>query len=302
MSNVDKTSLSEKRESAQVSTRVLESTSGWKFINWRELYDYRDLFFFLVWRDIKATYKQTVLGIGWAIIKPLFSTAVMVIIFSKLGNIATDGIPPPVYIFSGMLPWAYFAGSTSGAILSLIGSSRMISKVYFPRLIIPITPILSRLVDFCVGSVILVILMIIYDMTPSWNILSFPILLLIMTMTASGLGMWLSALAIQYRDVRQIATFMIQMLMYAAPIVWGYQLLDEAIVSLNILGGNVQLVHYIYGLYPMAGVIAGFRSALFGLTPMPWDLIMVGLASSSVMAFTGAMYFRKLERKFADVV
>jgi lipopolysaccharide transport system permease protein len=267
---------------------IIEPKQGWQLIDWQELREYKDLFYFLVWRDIKVLYKQTILGFAWAIIRPFFSMIVFSIVFGRLAQVPSDGLPYPIFSYTALVPWTYFSTAMSSSTQSLISNAGMLSKVYFPRLVIPMTPVLAKLVDFGISFLLLGLLMIWYGIAPTWNVLFLPVLILLMILTASGIGMWLSALAIQYRDVRFAAPFIVQLLMYAAPVVWPASLIP-------------QQYRLLYGLYPMAGVIEGFRSALLGTTPLPWDLILMGSASAMTMALFGAFYFRRLERIFADV-
>lgn len=274
---------------------IIEPRSGWQVIDWNELRQYRDLFWFLVARDVKVLYKQTVLGFAWAIIRPVFSMLVFSVVFGSLAGVPSDGVPYPVFAFAALLPWTYFSTAMTSSTASLIGNASMLTKVYFPRLVIPMTPVLAGLVDFAVASVILGLLMAFYGITPTWNVLYLPLLILLMVLTATGVGLWLSAMAIQYRDVKHATHFLSQLLMYAAPVVWPVSLITE---RLSTWGETVRLI---YGLYPMAGVIEGFRAALLGTTPMPWDLIGLGAMSAGLLAGTGAVYFRSAERVFADV-
>lgn len=267
---------------------VIEPKSGWQVINWRELKDYRDLFYFLVWRDVKVRYKQTVLGFLWAVITPCFSMILFSVVFGRLAKVPSDGVPYPIFSYAALLPWAYFSASITASTNSLVGNSGLLTKVYFPRLIIPLTPVLGNLIDFAIASGIMIALMVWYSIVPTVNAALIPLLVLLMMMTASGIGMWLSALAIKYRDVRHAMQFMTQILMYAAPVVWPASLIPDK-------------YRLLYGLYPMAGVIEGFRSALIGARPMPWDLIGMGAASSMIILVSGALYFRRMERTFADI-
>jgi len=275
-----------------VPQTIIERKPGWQLIDWKELREYKDLFYFLVWRDIKVLYKQTVLGFAWAIVRPVFSMIVFSIVFGRLANVPSDGIPYPIFSYAALVPWTYFSTALSKATQSLIINRNMLTKVYFPRLVIPMTPVLANLVDFGIAFVVLGLLMAWYGIAPTWNILFVPLLILLMILTASGVGMWLSAMAIQYRDVQHAVQFVVQALMYAAPVVWPVSLITEK------FGPTVRLV---YGLYPMAGVIEGFRSALLGTHPMPWDLILMGGLSATLIALSGALYFRRMERIFADV-
>lgn len=271
---------------------IVRPKKGWQLINFKEIKEYKDLFYFLVLRDIKALYKQTILGFAWAIIRPVFSMIVFSVVFGGLAKVPSDGIPYPIFSYVALVPWTYFSTAMTFSTQSLITSTGIFTKVYFPRLIIPLTPVLSKLVDFGIAFVILFGLMFYYRITPTINILWVPLLILLMILTSCGIGMWLSALAIQYRDIPQGIQFLSQLLMYAAPVVWPVSLISEK------FGEPAKLI---YGLYPMAGVIEGFRSALLGHNPMPWDLIGMGTLTSVILFLTGALYFKRKERIFADV-
>jgi len=274
---------------------VIKSTSGWQPINIKELWKYKDLLYFLVQRDIRVLYKQTVLGFGWAIIRPVVTMIIFSIVFGRLANIPSDGVPYPIFSFTALLPWTYFATAMTKSTNSLIAGQNLITKVYFPRMIIPITPVLAGLVDFAIASTVLVLMMFWFRIVPTWNIVFLPLLIAVMILSATGIGMWLSALGIQYRDVQPATQFLSQVLMYAAPVAWPVSLLALKCPQWE------DAIRLVYGLYPMAGVIEGFRSALLGTTPMPWDLIIVGTISSLIMVLTGASYFQRMERFFADV-
>ena len=272
--------------------KIIEPEVGWQSIDWMELYEYRDLLYFLILRDIKSIYKQTVLGFGWAIIRPVFSMIIFSIIFGGLAKIPSDSIPYPIFSYAALIPWTYFSSSMTFSTQSLISGKAIFTKVYFPRLIIPLTPVLSKLVDFAISFLILFGLMFWYNILPTINIIWIPVLILLMILTASGIGMWLSAMAIQYRDIPHGIQFLSQLLMYAAPVVWPVSLISEKFGETAIL---------YYSLYPMVGVIEGFRSALLGHNPMPWDILGIGTISATFLFITGAYYFKKKESIFADV-
>lgn len=277
---------------APVATVRIEQTSGWQLINLKELVAYRDLFFFLVWRDVKVLYKQTVMGFSWALIRPIFQVAVFTFIFGNLAKVSSDGVPYALFNYVAMVPWTYFQASMTSATSSLVSNKGMLTRIYFPRLIIPMTSVLAKLVDFGIGLAFVVAPMAYYGVVPTWHVLALPLLILLMMMLAAGVGMWLSALTIQYRDINHATSFIAQILMYAAPVVWPVSLITET------YGETVRLL---YGIYPMAGIIEGFRAALLGSTPMPWDLIGIGSISTVFLFVTGAFYFRRMERRFADV-
>lgn len=274
---------------------VIEPASGIRLVDFRELLAYRDLFYFMVWRDVKARYAQTVLGFAWAILRPVLTTLVLSGVFGYAAKIGSDGIPYPLFAYAATVPWTYFSSSLSTSSNSLVGNA-MLSKVYFPRLVIPMTPVLSNLVDFVIAMVLVVPIIGFFHFSSGYDfhftltpgLATLPLLVLLMVLTASGLGMWLSSLAIQYRDVKFAISFMTSLLMYAAPVVW----------PVSLLPAEYRLL---YGLYPMAGVIEGFRSALTGATPFPWDLLAMGSLSASAVWLSGALYFRFREHAFADV-
>jgi lipopolysaccharide transport system permease protein len=211
------------------------------------------------------------------------------VVFGRLVNVPSDGVPYPIFSYAALVPWTYFSSAMIDSNESLISNRNMLTKVYFPRLVIPMTPVLAKLVDFAISFAILVLMMVWYRCVPTLNVIFLPFLLFLMILTAAGIGMWLSAMAVQFRDVKHATPFLAQLLMYAAPVVW----------PVSLIPAQYRLL---YGLYPMAGVIEGFRSALLGTTPMPWDLILTGTLSALVIALTGAFYFRRKERIFPDVV
>jgi lipopolysaccharide transport system permease protein len=267
---------------------VIEPRSGWRLIDWKELRDYSDLFFFLVWRGIKARYAQSAIGIGWAVIQPLASMVVFTVIFGRLVGMESDGEPYAIFAFVALVPWTYFSNALTQATSSLSRDANLISKIYFPRLIIPLSAVAARLVDFGIALIMLAILLLVYGNLPGPGILLLPLLIVLMVLTAAGLGLWLTALSIQYRDVNYAAGFAVQLLMYAAPVVYPASLIPE----------RYQLL---YALNPMVGVIEGFRAALLGTRDMPWTLISIGTAVAVVIAVSGMFYFRRKEHVFADV-
>ena len=271
-----------------VPSVIIEAKPGWKLIDWHECVEYRDLLYFLVLRDVTVLYKQTILGFAWAILNPFFSMVVFTVIFGMLLKVPSDGRPYALFSFAALLPWTYFSQSLTGATGSLIQGTNLFTKVYFPRIFIPLVPVFSKLVDFAIAFVFLGFLMVWYRVAPSSNIVFLPLLIVLMMLTSAGIGMLLSALAIQYRDIRHAMSFVMQILMYAAPVVW----------PVSKIPGGLRLW---YGLYPMAGVIEGFRASLLNTGPMPWDLIGMGTITAVVTFLVGALYFRRTERFFADV-
>ena len=242
----------------------------------------------MVWRDIKTRYAQSVLGIGWAVIQPIFSMIVFTIVFGKLARINSDGVPYAIFSYTALVPWTYFAGALSSSSGSLLGASGMMTKVYFPRLVIPLAPVLSKLVDFTIAFLLLLGMMVFFGFYLTIQIMYLPVLVILMMITASGMGMWLTAMAIQYRDINYAMGFFVQLLMYGAPVVYPASNVPEQF-------------RLLYGCFPMAGVIEGFRSILLQTNPMPWDLITMGSVVSILLFISGAFYFRRTEKYFADV-
>jgi lipopolysaccharide transport system permease protein len=283
---------------SDVPVLVIERRSGLRLIDFRELYAYRDLFQFLTWRMIKVRYAQSAIGIGWAIIQPLFTTLVFTVVFGRFAKVDSEGQPYLLFSFAAMVPWTYFANSLTEGTNSLVQSADMISKVYFPRVILPLSAVVAKLLDFAIAFVLLLGLMLWQGVVPNLGVLLLPVLVLLMMATAAGLGMWLTALAIQYRDVKHAMTFLVQLLMYAAPVVYA----TSAVPSRwELPGGLVVNPQWLYALNPMVGVIEGFRSALLGTRPMPWEFLAIGMVSAAVIFVSGALYFRAKERLFADV-
>lgn len=269
-------------------TVVIEPRSGWRAVDWRELWEYRDLLVFLSIRSIKVRYAQSVIGIGWAIIQPLFSMVVFTIVFGKMASIRSDGVPYALFSFAGLVPWTYFSNALTEGTGSLVQNASLLTKVYFPRLILPLSAVAAKLLDFLIAALVLLLLMAADGRLPTWNVVFLPALVALMMLTAAGMGAWLTALAVQYRDVKYGVAFLVQLLMYAAPVVYPTSYVPEGWRNL-------------YALNPMVGVIEGFRSALLGTIPMPWAWIGIGTVSSLLVAVTGALYFRRRERVFADV-
>ena len=274
--------------------REFTHRKSWQFVTGRdlaELLDYRDLLYMLILREIKVLYKQTIIGLGWVALKPLLQMLLFTLIFGKLAgmeNMVNTGVPYAVFAYVAIVPWTYFSSAVSNSAGSLIANAEFITKIYFPRVIIPLVPVLAKLLDFICAFVLLIGLMLFYGIAPSSNALYLPLLILLMILLAFAAGLWLSALAIQYRDVNQAVQFLMQMLMYASPIIWPMSFIPER-------------YRLIYGLYPMAGIIEGFRAALTTSVPMPWDLIGVGSITTLALLFTGAIFYRNRETVFADV-
>ena len=267
---------------------VIEPVSGWEFPDFKELKAYRDLFYFLVWRDIKVLYAQTVLGFSWAILNPLIQIVIFSIIFGKVARIPTDGIPYVLFSTVAIVPWTYMAESMSTSSQSLVLGQNLLGKVYFPRIIFPLTSVLAKLVDFSISLMLVVAVMVYYQIAPTWNLLYLPLLVLLMMVIPTGIGLWLSALAIRYRDVKFAMPFVIRMLIYTAPILYSASAIPEQ-------------YRLLFSLNPLVAVIEGYRASLLGL-PMPWEYILPGTLVAVLILIFGAIYFRRMERVFVDVI
>lgn len=264
-------------------------SKGWVSLKLRELWEYRELGYFLIWRDIKVRYKQTALGAAWAIIQPVSTMLVFSIFFGRLAKMPSDGVPYPVFSFAALVPWTFFAHGLGAASGSLVGGSNLIKKVYFPRLIFPITGVLSGIVDFALALGVLLVMMIYYGIAPTINVVWLPLFLLLAAVSSLGVGLWLAALNVQYRDVRYVVGFITQIWMFATPIAYPSSLLSEPWRTL-------------YGLNPMVGVVEGFRWALLGTGSAPGPIVAVSTAAALVTLVGGAFYFRRMEKTFADLM
>lgn len=267
---------------------VIEPKKGLQFLNLTELKDYKDLLFFLVWRDIKVLYAQTILGFSWAIIQPLVQIVIFTIVFGKVAKVPTEGIPYVLFTTVAIIPWTYLSQSMAHSSQSLVTGQGMLGKVYFPRLIFPITSIFSKLVEFFISMAIIMAVTVYYRITPTWNLLLFPLFLIFMMSISAGVGFWLSAMAIRFRDVKHAMPFAIRMLMYTAPIVY----------SASSISGKYRLL---YSFNPIVGVIEGFRACFLG-TPIPWLYVVPGLVSALLILISGAYYFKHMEKVFVDVI
>ena len=268
---------------------TIKPKKGWQLIDFKELRAYRDLFYFLVLRDIKVRYKQTVLGGLWAIIQPFFMMVVFTLFFGNLAKVPSEGVPYPIFNYTAMVAWTYFANATTFSGNSLVQNTALISKVYFPRMMVPLAPVLAFLLDFAIAFVILIGMMLYYGIYPTVMTLFLPLLVILMMLTVSGVGMLLAALNANYRDIRYTLQFLVQFWMFASPVVYPVSMLPEK-------------YHLIYAINPMAGVIEGFRSALLGTTTFPTQMLLVSTLVSIIIFIIGALYFRQTERYFADVI
>jgi lipopolysaccharide transport system permease protein len=270
-------------------TFVIEPSRGWIALRFGDLWRYRELLYFLVWRDVKVRYKQTILGAAWAILQPTATMAIFAVFMGKLAKIPSDGIPYPLFAFSGLLPWQLFAFALVDSSNSLVANKQLITKVFFPRLVVPAASIITGLVDFAAASLVLVVLMAHYHVAPTIGIVFLPVLLIFALLAALSIGLWLSALNVQYRDVRYTIPFLTQLWLYATPIAYPASLIP-------------QKWRFLFGLNPMTGVVEGFRWALFGTTPDLGPLLGVSVAAVAVLLIGGLAYFRHMEKHFADLV
>lgn len=253
-----------------------------------ELWEYRELLFFIAWRDIKVRYKQTVLGAAWAIIQPFMTMVVFTVFFGRLGKIPSDGIPYPIFSYAALVPWTFFANGLTQSANSLVGSSNLITKVYFPRLVIPIAAILTGLLDFVFAFLVLILMMLCFGIPPTAAMFWLPFFLILAFVTALGAGLWLSALNVEFRDVKYVIPFLIQLWLFATPIAYPSSLLSEPWKS-------------VYGINPMVGVVEGFRWTLLG-SQAPGPVLAVSTSVAFLMLFSGLFYFRRMEKTFADVI
>lgn len=268
---------------------VIEPSRGWAALHLGDLWRYRELLYFMVWRDLKVRYKQTALGASWAIIQPLLTTVLFTFVFGRAAGLSSEGFPYPIFSFTALLAWNYFANAFSQSGNSLVNNQQLISKVYFPRLIIPVSSTLVGLVDFAIAFLVLVVMMFVYRIFPTWTLLALPIFLAMGVITALGVGLWLSAMNVQFRDIRYVIPFLAQFWMYATPVVWSVEMFDAR-------------WRWLFGLNPMAGVVEGFRWAILGKADISWLLVSLSALISLVLFFSGMIYFRRMERSFADII
>jgi lipopolysaccharide transport system permease protein len=273
---------------SDVKITTIKPKSGWQVIDFMELIEYRDLFCFLVWRDIKVMYAQTIMGFSWAILQPLIQIAIFTIIFGKIAKIPTEGIPYMLYSTVAIIPWTYLSTAMTQSSQSLVQGINMLGKVYFPRLIFPVTPVLARLIDFLISVVLILIVSLYYRVMPTWNLVFLPLFFVQMISIATGVGMWLSAMAIRFRDVKYAMPFVVRMLMYAAPIVY----------SASSIPAKYRIF---YSLNPIVGVIEGYRACFLG-TPILWIYIWPGFLTTIILLISGVLYFKRMEKIFVDVI
>ena len=267
----------------------IQPSRGWVSLKLKELWEYRELLYFLTWRDIKVRYKQTVLGAAWAIIQPLFTMVIFSLFFGKLAKVPSDGLPYPIFSYAALVPWTFFANGLNKASNSLVSSANLIKKVYFPRLAIPISNVLSGVIDFILAFIVLLGMMLWFKIYPTANIIWLPFFLSLAFVTSLGVSLWLSAMNVQFRDIRYTISFITQAWLFATPIAYPSSLLPEPWKTL-------------YGINPMAGVVEGFRWALLGTETAPGPIIIVSAFVALLLLVSGAFYFRRMEKTFADVV
>ena len=272
-----------------VQTVRIRPSRGWAALNLRDLWQYRELIYFLIWRDIKVRYKQTLLGAAWAILQPLLTAAIFSLVFGRLAKIPSDDIPYPLFSYTALVPWTFFATGMTQSANSLVNGAHLITKIYFPRLAMPIATVLAGLVDFSLAFVILVVMMLYYQRVPTVNVVWLPLFLLLALVTALGVGMWLAALNVQFRDVKYAVPFLSQIWLFATPIAY----------SSSLLSGPWRAV---YALNPMVGVVEGFRWALLGAQSSPGPILLVSTITALLVLVTGTFYFRRTEKTFADVI
>ena len=267
----------------------IEPSKGWVSLKLHELWKYRELLYFLTWRDIKVRYKQTIIGAAWAIIQPFFTMVVFSLFFGRLAQVPSDGIPYPIFSYAALVPWTFFANGLTQSSNSLVLNANLIKKVYFPRLVIPISTVLSGVIDFILAFFVLLGMMVFYGIFPTRNVIWLPMLLLLAFVTSLGVGLWFSAMNVQFRDVRYAVPFLVNFWMFATPIAYPSSLLDEPWRTL-------------YGINPMVGVVEGFRWALLGTDTQPGPIVIVSALVAVLIFISGLVYFRKMELTFADVV
>jgi len=268
---------------------IIKPSRGWFSLHLNELWQYRELLYFLTWRDIKIRYKQTILGAAWAIIQPFLTMVVFTLFFGKLAKIPSEGVPYPIFSYAGLLPWTFFAQAMNQSSDSLVGNAHLITKVYFPRLAVPLSATLAPLVDFCIAFIVLIGMMFYYQIFPTGTLVWLPAFLLLAFATSLGAGLWLSALNVQYRDVRYTVPFLTQLWLFATPVIY----------PSSTVHGPWRII---LGLNPMTGVVEGFRWALLGIGEAPGAMIYTSMGVSLLLVFTGLIYFNRMEKTFADVV
>jgi len=267
---------------------AIEPSRSWVKLSLRDLWTYRELLYFLIWRDVKVRYKQTALGIAWAVLQPLFTMLIFTIIFGRLAGISSGNVPYPIFAYAALLPWTFFSNAITNSSNSLVGNANLITKVYFPRMVIPAASVGAGLVDFAIAFITFIGLQIYYDIALTWNILILPLLLALTTLLALGVGMWTSALNVKYRDIRHALPFLIQIWMFVSPIIY----------SARLLSGKWK---WLFALNPLTGIIEGYRAALLGQA-FPWSWLALSTLITVITVVFAAYYFRQMEKSFADII
>jgi lipopolysaccharide transport system permease protein len=273
----------------QAGVSIIEPPRRWPSLALGEVWRYRELLYFLGWRDIKVRYKQAAIGVLWALIQPAMMMVVFTIFLGRVVHVPSEGLPYPVFVFSGLLPWTFFANSVAGASDSVVGNANLVSKVYFPRLVIPVAALLAWLPDLGIASTLLIVLMVVYGVAPAWTAVFLPVFAVLAMVAAFSVGIWLSALNVAYRDVRYAVPFLIQLWLFATPVVYPAAAVPERF-------------RFLYGLNPMTGVIEGFRWSLLGTTPPSVAMLAASLVAIGFLLVTGVVYFKHVEHFFADVI
>ncbi len=271
-----------------VPVSIIRPPTGFEAIDLAELRRYRDLFYFLVLRDIQVLYAQTILGFAWAILNPAIQIVLFTVIFGKVAKVPTDGIPYFLFSTVTIIPWTYMSEAMIQSSQSLVHEQGMLGKIYFPRLIYPLTPVLSKLVDFAISLLLLIGILLYYRVTPTWNMLLLPVFFVYMVLIPAGIGMWLSSLAIRFRDIKFAMSFIIRLLIYTAPVLYSASTIPHGYRAL-------------YSLNPIVGVVEGYRACLLG-TPIPWEYVIPGMVTGVILVLAGAVYFRRMERVIVDVI
>jgi lipopolysaccharide transport system permease protein len=275
-------------QTSAIETVRIEPSGRWVDLRLKDLWEYRELLYFLVWRDVKVRYKQTVLGAAWAMLQPFFTMLIFSVVFGRLARIPSDGVPYPLFCYAALVPWTFFATGLLQSANSLVGNTNLLKKVFFPRLTIPIAAVAAMSVDFLCAMIVLVGMMVYYAAVPSWNIVWLPAFVILTFVTALGVGLWLSALNVKFRDVKYLVPFLVQIWMFATPIAYPSSLLSEEWRAL-------------YALNPMVGVVEGFRWALLGTSTRPGPMVAASAVAALALLVSGAYFFRRTERTFADV-
>jgi len=277
------------QKSMDTRITLIEPSKGWAALNLRDLWIYRELILFMTWRDLKVRYKQTLLGACWAVLQPFLTMVVFSIFFGNLAKIPSDGVPYPIFSYTALIPWTLFSKALHDASRSLVASSHMITKVYFPRMILPLASVLAGVVDFFIAFVVLIGMMIFYHISPTTNVWTLPLFLILALITAIGVGLWLSALNVLYRDINYVLPFLTQFWMFLTPIAYPSSMIPQRFQML-------------YALNPMTGVVEGFRWALLGSGQAPGTMTLVSSVVAVILLVTGMVYFRRMERQFSDMV